>query len=88
MSNLIKNLYFVSKGERSGQFLILIDFDQTLQSYSVLGLPESEILQITQKDINHGIETKILEFVEKVPYKIFQDCQKEFNYRQKVSTDN
>lgn len=74
-------MYFVNKGERIGQFLMMVDFDEKTKIYSVLGLPESEPLYISEKDIYTGIETKILDFVDTIPPDVFKDCQNEFQYR-------
>jgi hypothetical protein len=79
---LIKNLYFVAKGERTGQFLIIIDFDKKTNVYSVLVLPDSEAILITQTEIENGINKKILEFVQELPETIFSDCKTEFKYRE------
>lgn len=77
----LREMYFVNNGVRNGQFLILIDYDKITKMFSVLGLPESEPLYITENDIKAGIEHKILEFVEKLPNKHFKACQNEFQYR-------
>jgi len=78
---LLKNMYFVAKGQRTGQFLVLVDYDKEKQNYSVLGLPESETLYVTEIDIKKGIDTKLLDFVEELPTDVYESCKNEFQYR-------
>jgi len=78
---LLGSVYFVRYGDRIGQFLIFIEFVEDTNSYSLLGLPESEAVYITQQDIDKAITHKVLEFVEKLPSDVFEDCKKEFEYR-------
>jgi hypothetical protein len=81
MNDLLNNMYFVNAGEKCGQFIILLEFDSKTKTYSILGLPESEAIYIIQKDINMGIEHKILDFVQKLPKDVIKDCKNEFQYR-------
>lgn len=81
VENLLKSMYFVRYGERTGQFLIFIDFIENTDSYSLLGLPESEPVYITQQDVDKAITHKVLEFVETLPSDVFEECKKEFEYR-------
>ena len=83
---LLQNMYVVGKGDHTGQFLALIDFDEDKKIYSVLGLPESDVMYISEHDINDGIENNILELIEKLPDMIFNDCQSEFNHRKTINT--
>jgi hypothetical protein len=79
--NLLKNIYFVNKGQRTGQFLVMVGYDETDKNYSVLGLPESEPIYISEKDVTNGIETKILDFVDQLPTEEYEECKNEFTYR-------
>ena len=81
---LIKSMYFVKFGERTGQFLIFIDFDEETNSYSLLALPESEPVYITKTDIDKALSYKVMEFIEKLPNDVFKDCKKEFKFRAKI----
>jgi hypothetical protein len=78
---LLKNVYFVNRGQRTGQFLILLDFNSDNKNYSVLGVPESEALYITEDEIEKGIQSNLLEFVEELPTDIYETCKSEFQYR-------
>ena len=79
--SLLKNMYFVNKGQRIGQFLVLVDFSEQEKNYSVLGLPESEPLYITESDITTGIGGNILELVGELPLDEYEACKNEFQYR-------
>lgn len=86
--NPLGKMYFVKHGEKLGQFLILISFDQDKKIYSVLGLPDSDPLYISEKDIESGISNKILEYIQTMPKDILNDCRKEFEYRSQKSINN
>lgn len=79
--SILKNMYFVNIGERTGQFLIILGIQEDKKIYSVLGLPESEPLYISENDIKNAIDKKILSFVEELPSEVIKDCENEFNYR-------
>jgi len=82
------DMYFVLHGQKIGQFLVLIDFDVEKKIYSILGLPDSEVIYISQKDIEFGITNKVLDFIKKLPIDIYRDCEKEFQYRLEKSINN
>lgn len=81
--NILKNMYFVKFGDRTGQFLIFIDFNEDTKTYSALGVPESEPLYISENDVERAISYKVLEHVETLPQDVFEGCQSEFKYREK-----
>ncbi len=79
--SILKNMYFVNIGERTGQFWVILGVQEDKKIYSVLGLPESEPLYISENDLTKGIEKKILTLVEELPSEVIKDCENEFNYR-------
>jgi hypothetical protein len=79
---LLKKIYFIKYGQRTGQFLIFIDFDKEKNIYSLLALPESEPLYVSQNDIERAINFKAIEFVEDMPDNIYNECKSEFKYRE------
>lgn len=81
MNEQLSNMYFVKFGQRTGQFLIIMEYDKTKNIYGVLGLPESETIYLTKKDLDEGIDKKVLDFVEKLPEDIFSTCKDEYKYR-------
>ena len=82
VKNILKQMYFVKFGARTGQFLIFIDFDKDKKLYSILGVPESEVLYISENDIERAITYKVLDYVETLPTSVFDDCKREFKYRE------
>ena len=81
-SKLIGNMYFVNAGQRTGQFLVFIEFDKEKKIYSVLGLPESEVVFIGEKDVDSAMTAKLLGFVQTLPKDVFTSCKNEFKYRE------
>ena len=78
---LLKNLYFVTRGERPGQFWLLLALDEVQKVYTVLAFPECDPMYVTEKDISAAIVSKQLELVDNVPDEVFLECQSEFQYR-------
>lgn len=82
VKTILKNMYFVKHGDRTGQFLIFLDYDADKKIYSALGLPESEPVYISDNDVQKAITHKVLEHVELLPEDVYEQCRSEFNYRQ------
>ena len=74
-------LYFVTKGDRTGQFLFFLKFDKEKKIYSVLALPECEPIYISNSELNKYLADKRLEFVEIAPKSILEESISEFNLR-------
>ena len=81
VKELIGTMYFVKHGEKTGQFLVFVKFDEKTDSYSLLGLPESDHVCITKVDIDKAIAHRALEFIDKLPPDVFKECVTEFEYR-------
>jgi hypothetical protein len=77
----LNTLYFVNKGERTGQFLLFLEYNDKKSLYSVLTLPECEPIFISFSEIEKYLQDKNLEFVEEVPKDIIEHSLNEFNYR-------
>lgn len=77
----VSEIFFVNQGERSGQFLLFLEFDKNKELYSVLTLPECEPIFISKKEIENYNTKGFVEFVEKVPDDILNESLNEFNYR-------
>jgi hypothetical protein len=75
------HLFFVVKGERSGQFLLFLKLDKEKSIYSVLGLPECEPIYISNSELIKYQDDKLIEFVETVPKNILAESISEFNLR-------
>ena len=80
-NNIIKNVYFVNIGERTGQFLNIIDYDKKTNKYFILAFPESEALYVTENELETAILSEYVSFVETLPDDICEECKKEFFYR-------
>lgn len=78
---ILGGVYFLNKGERIGQFLYFLRFDEEKQVYSVLTLPECEPIFISKKEMEEHISNKDVEFVEKPPKDILKETILEFEHR-------
>jgi hypothetical protein len=71
----------VNAGDRSGQFLNVIDYEETKKTYAILAFPESEPIYIIKKQFEDAISSGLISFVEKVPDDVQLECKKEFLHR-------
>lgn len=63
-------LYAVKNGDHAGKFIAYID---TLQDcYCFLAVPGNEKLKIPIQDFENGIESGIVDFVEKLPRDVYK----------------
>lgn len=72
----IGNIYAVSSGTYMGEFWVLMDDNG---DYQFLSLPDFKIRRVVSDKFKIGIDKDILEFQEKLPKNIFNDCFKKYN---------
>lgn len=75
---ILQNTYFIKHGERTGQFLVVVDHDKEKSTFSILGLPELECLYIKEEELFKHISNNMIDFVEKLPDGVFNDCKTQF----------
>lgn len=80
-NNEIGNVYCVLYGERTGQFLVFLKYDDSMKVYSVLTLPELEPIFINTKEIQNYKSLNQIEFVEKLSKNILKETITEYEYR-------
>ena len=78
---LNKNVYFVNAGDRTGQFLTVVDYEESKETYAILAFTESEPLYIIKKQFEDAIMGGLITFVETIPEDVHNECKKEFLYR-------
>lgn len=78
---ILKNLYFIKQGDKLGQFIIILDFNEKDRYYSVLSMPEGDAEMVSEADIKLGIKNKYIDYVKRVPNFVYETCKKEFNYK-------
>lgn len=59
-----------------GEFWVLMDKND---EYVFLSLPDFKIRNVTQDKFDIGVKENILEFQEKLPKDIFNDCLEKYN---------
>ena len=59
-----------------GEFWVLMDSEN---GYEFLSLPDFKIRNVAEEKLNIGIKENILEFQEKLPKNIFNDCLEKYN---------
>ena len=70
------NIYAVTAGDYMGEFFVLVE--QTDQ-YVFLSLPDFNIREVSQEQYKIGIESSVLDFQEKLPKDVFNECIKKYN---------
>lgn len=89
MINLFKNKkhpiksysYAVTTGTYVGEILVYIE--ETESDYRFISIPKNINRNIPKEKFDLGLDTKIVEFVEKIPSKIFKLLNKQFEFNDK-----
>lgn len=71
-----RNLIFVKDGIHKGCFLVEVDRKDDTRIF--LGLPDKEIHEVPDKDVQSGLRNKLLQIVEKLPRCVYNVCKKEY----------
>lgn len=70
------NIYCVLKGIYSGEYFIYIH--KETDNHVFLSLPDKQIRKVPQESLNCGLQDGILDFIEKLPNKVYNIVEKEF----------
>jgi hypothetical protein len=70
------NAYAVTRGDRIGQLLIYIKSDKNSKFF--LAIPKMENVQIPKNVFDSGVNSGIVEFVERIPYDVRRKIENEF----------
>ena len=74
---LKRSIHAVLHGTHKGKFLVYIN--QVNDEFNFLVLPENETLSINVDEFEKGIQEKIVERIEKLPYNVYQICVAQYN---------
>jgi hypothetical protein len=70
------NLYCVLKGTYSGEYFAFVEKKD--DKYMFISLPDKQIREVSQESLNVGIEGGVLDFVERLPKKVYEVVEKEY----------
>ena len=76
------NIYAVTAGDYMGEFFL---FMEELEDYIFLSLPDFHIRTVPRDKYKFAIENNILDFRERLPKNIFNDCITKYN---QIKSDN
>jgi len=79
--NFEGNIYCIQSGERAGQFLLFLTFNEKKSMYSVLTIPECEPIFVSVNEIKKYLSENLVEFIEKTPKDVLEESILEFNLR-------
>ena len=76
-----KTLYAITGGDYVGRFILFLEENETTYGALLLGEPGKGLstIEIPKKDVQEGLENKILDKVKKLSAPIFSICQTEYN---------
>lgn len=77
----VGTVYFVTKGEHCGRFMLFLEHEKEKAQYKVLALPECDPIFINESEFGKYVFGKYLEKVEKVPKHVLKESILEFNLR-------
>lgn len=70
-------IYAVTAGKFLGELLVYIENDKV--NYNFLTLPKMTIMSIPIEKFNSGIESGIVDVVEKLPAYVHRTCMQQYN---------
>lgn len=76
--HVVGNFYVVDAGTYGGDYLLLIEVDEQNKNYKFLALPDMKKRDITFDVFSRGIEYKVVNFIEKLPKKVFKTCKQQY----------
>jgi hypothetical protein len=80
-----RRIYAVLQGTYKGELLVPVSF---VPDYTVFfSLPDRHIRTIPNKEIQLGLQNKVLEVVETLPKTIYNNCLEEYKYKLKQDDD-
>jgi len=73
----IRSIFAVTAGDYLGQFLLCVECNS--DNHVFLSLPDFNIIEVSHIEVDRGINSKILDFIERVPSKYFKECLVKYN---------
>lgn len=71
-------IYVVLEGKYKGEWLVVVKKDDKETTY--FSLPDKHIRKIPNKDVEWGLNNKVLEPVDVLPKRVYNVCIAEYNY--------
>jgi hypothetical protein len=75
--------YAVTTGTYVGEILVYIGETET--DYRFISIPKNVNRNVPKEKFEYGLDSKIVEFVEKIPNKVFKILEKQFEFNDKNS---
>jgi hypothetical protein len=75
-----RTVYAVTGGDYLGEFLVYVE--ERVDTYYFLSLPKMDIRQIAKSDVVDGLESKLLDKVERLPKDVFSLCYEQYVHSQ------
>jgi len=76
-------IYAISTGAFLGKFFVYMESDK--ENNIFLSLPNMQIEAVLHNDFKIGLDNKILEFQEKLPKKVCDICETQYNKSNEVN---
>lgn len=71
-----RGMYAILKGTFSGDYIVFMK--ETDTSYECFSLPDKRIMNVPKESFDNGIRYNLLDFVEKLPKKVFLVVEREY----------
>ena len=69
--------YAIIQGKYKGNFFVYINHDE--DNFNFLSLPENQPFTIPTPVFKQGLKSKIVEYIEKLPYNVYEICVAQYN---------
>tara|TARA_R100000805_G_C3600473_1_gene101192 strand:- start:426 stop:704 length:279 start_codon:yes stop_codon:yes gene_type:complete len=74
--NNIGSLFAVVAGDYMGEFLLCMERGN--DEYVFMSLPDFKILKVPDVEVERGLNSKVIDFIEKIPKKYFKECCEQY----------
>lgn len=72
-----KGIYVILGGTYSAEFFVY--FSQDLTHITFFSLPDKKVRKVPKESFYNGIKNKLVEFIERLPDKVYKTVEHEFN---------
>ena len=69
--------YAITQGKHKGSFFVYMYHDDN--KFCFLSLPDNTPIDVPADVFLQGIDSKIVEYIEKLPYNVYEICKAQFN---------
>lgn len=72
-----RRCYAITQGKYKGDFFVYMNHDD--DNFNFLSLPGNQSISVPSPVFKQGLKSKIVEYIEKLPYNVYEICVAQYN---------